>query len=93
MKREVLESIIKELKQERSTGKNVKKQTWGLDLRPNDNFALKCITLFVLPTLRDYIVEVPHFKFYGGVEHKTTTFSFFSWTSIRSFQWEIKFQK
>ena len=70
MKREVLKSIIKELKQERSTGKNVKKQTWGLDLRPNDNFALKCITLSVLPTLRDYIVEVPHFKVYGGLDTK-----------------------
>ena len=78
MKREVLESIIKELKQERSTGKNVKSKHEVLDLRPNDNFALKCIALFLLPTLRDYIVEVPHFKFYGGVEHKTTTFSFFS---------------
>ena len=36
-------------------------------------------------SLHDYDVKMPIFTFCGGREHKTTTFSFFSWTSIRSF--------
>ena len=38
------------------------------------------------PTLRDYDLKPPNFKFWGGREHKTTTLPFFSWTFIESFR-------
>ena len=37
-----------------------------------------------LPSLHDYDVKIPNFTFCGGHEHKTTTFFFYSWTSIQS---------
>ena len=36
--------------------------------------------------LHDYNVKLPNFTFCGGRENKTTTFIFFSWTSIQSFK-------
>ena len=58
----------------------------------------KCITLFVhffesLPSLQDYDVKMPTFT-WGSPKQKTTTFLFFSWTSMSSFKianiWWIK---
>ena len=37
-----------------------------------------------LPSLHDYDVKIPNFTFCGGHEHKTTTFFFYSWTSVQS---------
>jgi len=37
-----------------------------------------------LLSLNDYDVKVPNFTFCEGHEHKTTTYFFFSWTSIQS---------
>ena len=37
-----------------------------------------------LPSLHDYDVKIPNFTFCGGREHKTTTFFFYSWTSVQS---------
>ena len=36
-----------------------------------------------LPSLYDYDLKMPNFTFCGGREHTTTTFFFFSWTSIQ----------
>ena len=45
------------------------------------------ITLFcTLPSLHDYEVKIPNFTFCSRREHNTTTFFFFSRTSIRSFR-------
>ena len=40
--------------------------------------------LFIsLPSLHDHNVKIPNFMFGGGLEDKTTTLFFFSWTSIQ----------
>ena len=39
-----------------------------------------------LPSLHDYDVKISKFTFRQGLEHKTTTFFFFSWTLIQSFR-------
>ena len=43
------------------------------------------------PSLHVHDMKIPNFLFCGGPEHKTTTFFFFSCTSIKSFR--IKLQK
>ena len=43
-----------------------------------------------LPSLYDYDVKMPNFTFCRGHEHKTTTFFFFSWTSIPSFRIQLQ---
>ena len=43
-----------------------------------------------LPSLHDYDVKMSNFSFYGGRELKTTTFLFFSWTSIQSFRTQVQ---
>ena len=54
------------------------KKAIGLDWR-NNNFA-RASRFFVhfLALLLDLDVKMPNFTFYGGHEHKTTTFFFFS---------------
>ena len=56
----------------------------GLE-KQNNNFARasNAFVRFFLPSLHDYDVNVPNFTFWGGREHQTTTFFFFSWTSIQ----------
>ena len=46
----------------------------------NNNFARapRFFVHFFLPSLHDYDVKLPNFTFFGGREHKTTTFYFFS---------------
>ena len=43
-----------------------------------------------LPSLHYYDVKVPDFTFSGGREYDTTTFFFFSWTSVQSFRIQLK---
>ena len=43
-----------------------------------------------LPSVRDYDVKLPNFTFFGGREHKTTSFYFFSWTLMQSFRIQLK---
>ena len=43
-----------------------------------------------LPSLHYYDVKMPIFTFCEGRERKTTTFSFFSWTSIQSLRIELQ---
>ena len=43
-----------------------------------------------LSSLHDYDVKMSNFSFYGGRELKTTTFLFFSWTSIQSFRTQVQ---
>ena len=55
-----------------------------------------CITLFLyisLPSLHDYDVKRPNSTFFGEREYKTTTFLFFSWTSIQSFRIQLQKKK
>ena len=44
-------------------------------------------------SLHDYDVKIPDVKFCGGREHKTTTFSLFSWTSMQSFRIQLQNKK
>ena len=46
-----------------------------------------------LPSPHDYEVKMPNFTFCGGRERKTTTFFFFSWTSIQSFRIQLQKKK
>ena len=46
--------------------------------------------IFFLPSLHDYNVKVPNFTFCAKCEHKTTTFFFFSWTSIQYFRIQLQ---
>ena len=43
-----------------------------------------------LQSLHDYEVKMPKFTICRGREHKTTTFLFFSWTSIQSFRIQLE---
>ena len=45
---------------------------------------------FFLLSLHDYDVKIPDLTFCGGREDKTTTFLFFSWTSIESFTTQLQ---
>ena len=52
-----------------------------------------CITLlctFLCSRLHDYDVKMPNFTICWEREHKTTTFLFFSWTSIQSFRIQLE---
>ena len=49
--------------------------------------AFWCISL---PSLHDRSVKLPNFTFWGGQEHKATTFFFFFWTLIQSFRIKLK---
>ena len=43
-----------------------------------------------LPSLHDHNVKIPNFTFGGGLEDKTTTLFFFSWTSIQPARVELQ---
>ena len=64
------------------------KEAIGSDWQNNNSAR---ITLFcTLPSLHDYDEKIPNFTFCGGRELKTTTFFFFSWTSIQSFRIQLQ---
>jgi len=46
-----------------------------------------------LPALHDYDLKMTNFMFCRGMEHKTTTFFFFSWTLILSFRIQLQKKK
>ena len=43
----------------------------------------KCFLYISFASLHDYNLKLPNFKFCGGRQQKTVTFSFFSWSSIQ----------
>ena len=60
-------------------------------INPSLIFTRKCKTAYCC-LLHAYLVKIPNFMFYGGCEHKITTFYFIFWTWIvQSF--EIQLQK
>ena len=73
--------MIRELKQRR--------RRVGLDWQ-NNNFARASRFFFSLPSLHDYDVKMPNFTFFGGREHKTTTFFFFSRTLMQYFRIQLQ---
>ena len=72
-----LELKLGSLSNDDGDGNENDKRAIGLDWQ-NDNFARASRLLYIsLPSLHDYDVELLNFTFYGGREHKTTTFYFF----------------
>ena len=69
-------TVIRELKQRRPRRQRERQKTIGLDWQ-------NAFWYISLPSLHDYNLKLPNFKFCGGREQKTVTFSFFSWTSIQ----------
>ena len=66
---------------ERQTSKGLEKQ--------NNNFARASgffVHFFAVVARLRHESTVPNFTFWGGREHKTTIFFFFSWTSMQSFR-------
>ena len=43
-----------------------------------------------LPSVHDYDVKLSNFTFFGGREHKTTSFFFFSWTLMQYFRIQLQ---
>ena len=72
-----LELKLGSLSNDDGDGNENDKRAIGLDWQ-NNNFARASRLLYIsLPSLHDYDVELLNFTFYGGREHKTTTFYFF----------------
>ena len=72
-----------------------KYHTWKPSLRPQErnrfNFAHASPFLYIsLPSLHDYGMKVPIFMICEGRKHKTMTFFFFSWTSIKSLKFNSR---
>ena len=65
------------------------KKAIGLDWQ-NNNFAPASRFFFSLPSLHDYDVKMPNFTFFGGREHKTTTFFFFSRPLMQYFRIQLQ---
>ena len=65
---------IRELKQRRRRRRR-QRQRQRERQKKNNNFIKHHAFLYIsLPSLHDYDVKLPHFKFFGGREHKTSTF-------------------
>ena len=81
---------IRELKQWRRRRQRKHQKSSSLD-RQNNNLARASrffVHFFAVVSQQD--VNVPNFMFCGGREHKTTTFVFFSWTSIRRLEFNSR---
>ena len=66
------------------------KKAIGLDWQDNNFAHASCFFCTFLPSLHDYDVKRPNSTFFGEHEYKTTTFLFFSWTSIQSFRIQLQ---
>ena len=87
---------IRELKQRRRRRRLRQRQQ---ELQKRNRFRLAkqqlctCITVFCNFHCRrctTYDVKLPNLTFYGGREHKTAIFFFFSWTSIQSIRIQLQ---
>ena len=77
----------RELKQRRRWRQRGQQKSNRFSLANSSSARASRFFLYIsLPSLHDYDVKIPNFMFYGGREHKTTTFFFFSWTSIQFFR-------
>ena len=86
----ILTNLIGSLSNDDGDGNENGKKAIGLD-KQNNNFARAARFLYIsLPSLHDYNVKVPNFRFCRGREHKTTTFVFFSWTLRQSFRIQLQ---
>ena len=66
------------------------KKAIGLDWQTTTLHVYHAFLYISLPSLHYYDVKMPIFTFCEGRERKTTTFSFFSWTSIQSLRIEVQ---
>ena len=66
------------------------KKAIGLDWQTTTLHVHHAFLAISLPSLHYYDVKMPIFTFCEGRERKTTTFSFFSWTSIQSLRIELQ---
>ena len=66
------------------------KKAIGLDWQTTTLYVYHAFLYISLPSLHYYDVKMPIFTFCEGRERKTTTFSFFSWTSIQSLRIEVQ---
>ena len=69
---------IRELKQRRRGRKRKRQKEICLDQQNNNSARASCFLYISLPSLLDYDVKIPNFTFFGGREHKTMPFFFFS---------------
>ena len=81
--------VVRRLKQRRRRPQRERQESNRIRLAKQQ--LCTCITLLISKSsLHDYIVKtVCNFTFCGRREHKTTTFFFFSWTSIQSFRIQL----
>ena len=72
-----LELKLGSLSNDDGDGNENDKRAIGLDWQTTTLHVHHAFLYISLPSLHDYDVELLNFTFYGGREHKTTTFYFF----------------